>query len=149
MAIKADTTKRAAKKASSSTAKSGGGRHQVDNAGAPLDTRGGPAPAPTGETKAVQERAAAQTAKNLGPTIRTPELRHGVDPATGEELPVADALAAGTPVMKPESKGDMSDVTMPSHVQAPPVEQVEPGVLTKRNSSTSERRRAALAQSQS
>lgn len=119
-------------------------KHQVDNADAGVegpDTP--PAPASPDELEA-QKASAARRADALPVKQVTAELTHGVDPVDGSELPLAEAQATGQPVMIPEGKGDIRrDVTFPQHIQAPPVEQVVPSVLTKRNSSTKQRVTAA------
>ena len=116
------------------------GTHAVDNPDAPLPTAEATRPAPEGDKQDAQTNSAERRAENLGDVVVNPELTHGVDPFTGEELTLEDAAAQGIPVMVPEGKGDIRrDVTVPSHIQAPPVEQVAPGELSKRNSSTTER----------
>lgn len=122
--------------------------HSVDNAdaGTPATEPFPTAPAPEGEQAEAQKASAERRAENLPEKQVEAELTHGVDPVDGSELPLAQAQATGQPVMVPESKGDIrTDVTYPRHIQAPPVEQVAPGELTKRNSSTEVRRQAARA----
>lgn len=120
--------------------------HTVDNADAkqPGGTDPGPRPEPGDARKAALEADAARRAENLRPPTKAPELRSGVDPITGAELDIDAARAAGRPVMVPESKGRIeTDVTFPSHIQAPPVEQLDEGGLTKATSSTKERNAGA------
>lgn len=118
-----------------------GNTHSVDNA----DAQPGVHPTletPGGETEARRKEGAERRAEGITSVRVEAELSEGVDPMTGEELSVETALRDGKTVMKPESKGDESDLIMPSHVQAPPVEQVTGG-LTKANSSTRQRVEAA------
>ena len=95
---------------------------------------------------AARQADADRRAETLAPVEKDAELVHAVNPLTGgpvdEELERAVATLS-VPVMKPESRGDMSDITWPLHVQAPPVEQVAPEKLTKANSSTRQREAAA------
>lgn len=127
----------------------------VDNPGAPLSgstdpvTDHPPLEAPSGAEADAQAADAEKRAENLGDKVVESELRNPIDPVTGEESPDGINEARGivsVAPMVPESKGDIrTDVTWPSHVQAPPAAQVAgaPRTASKATSSTSERKRAA------
>jgi hypothetical protein len=90
------------------------------------------------DVQEARDNSAEARADATPPTQVEPELAEGVDPISGGEKTVTDALVDRVPVMVPESRGDIrTDVTWPQHVQAPPVEQV--AGLNKSNSSTRER----------
>lgn len=96
--------------------------HEVTNADAePVEDT----PDDDSDVTEAAEHAAEARAEATPPTQVEPELKHGVDPITGGELPLDEARREGIPVMSPESRGDIrTDVTFPQHIQAPPAAQV-------------------------
>jgi hypothetical protein len=119
-------------------------KHSVDNAEAGVAGPDAPPREASADELEAQKASAGRRAENVRQDV-TAELTHGVNAITGEEEEVPKVASGNpVPVMVPESKGTIeNDVTWPQHVQAPPVEQVAPGELSKRNSSTSQRRTAA------
>jgi hypothetical protein len=113
--------------------------HAVDNEDAAEQNETAEAETETpDDVQEARDNSAEARADATEPTKVEPELAEGVDPITGGEKTVTEALVDRVPVMVPESKGDIrTDVTWPQHVQAPPVEQV--AGINKSNSSTRER----------
>ena len=125
-------------------------KHKLDNADAPVSgatgttaTRGDTGDNPSDAELEARAHSDAQRADATPKPKVEAELSEGVDPITGGEKSVTEAVVDRVPVMVPESKGDIrTDVTWPTHVQAPPAAQVA-GEMSKANSSTRQREAAA------